>query len=277
MKGILIMIVFAFAFILAGCGNEQTTSKQVKENENKLPQQTEVEKVEDTPSKQAEIDEVENVPSQHTDDEKNTEPFELDTATYENGKLTIHYPQLIKMQNTELEQQINHLIKDEVILFLNQYQDGDAPLKMDYEVILPDSDTFSIQYTGNYNGGMYPTRLLFTTNIDWKTGEKIRLSDLFVLDEHFIETLKVAKYIDWENPPELNKEKQAAIIEYLNTINNQDLIGAFQKADHSNPEVNPYGIFSYYLNNTVVFSIQVPHALGDHAEFELNMDDLVLK
>ncbi|MEH7236660.1 hypothetical protein [Bacillus sp. JJ1562] len=241
MKRILFLVTFAFAFMLAGCESQQT------------------------------------VPSHQGEDENNAEHFEFDTATYENGELTIHYPQLLKMQNKDLEQQINHLIKDDAILFLNQFQDGDAPLKMDNHVILPESDTFSIHYTGNYNGGMYPTHLLFTTNIDWKTGEKIRLFDLFVLDEHFIETLKNAKYIDWENPPEPNKEKHAAIIEYLNTFNNQDLIEAIKKADHPNPEENPYGIFSYFLNNSVVISIQVPHALGDHAEFEVNFGDLVRK
>ncbi|RFB13539.1 hypothetical protein DZB84_16330 [Bacillus sp. HNG] len=247
-----ILVAFALAIILAGCQSQQTAPVQ-------------------------HTDDVDNKPPQQAADEENAEPFEVDTTSYQNGKLTIHYPQLVNMQNEELEQRINNRIKEDAILFLNQYQDGDAPLKMDYEVILPESDTFSVQYTGNYNGGMYPTHLLFTTNIDFKKGEKIRLPDLFVIDEPFIETLKKAKYIDWENPPDPNKEKQDAIIEYLNTFNNQDLIKAFHKADHPDPNENPYGIFSYFLNHTVVISIQVPHALGDHAEFEVNTRDWVRK
>ncbi|MFS0821939.1 hypothetical protein [Bacillus sp. 1P02SD] len=237
----LMVIMFGFSIMLTSCGSQQTT------------------------------------PSQQPKSDKNAEPFEVDTATYENGQVTIHYPQLTNMQNKDLEQHINTLIKEDAILFLNQYQDGDAALKMDYEVILPELDTFTVQYTGNYNGGMYPTHLLFTTNIDFKKGEKIRLPDLFVIDEQFIETIKNTKYIDWENPQEPNIEKQAAIIEYLNTFNNQDLVEAFTKADLPDPNENPYGIFSYYLNHTVVISIQVPHALGDHAEFELNTGDLMRK
>ncbi|THE10779.1 hypothetical protein E1I69_17710 [Bacillus timonensis] len=237
----LLLIVFGFSIMLTSCGNQQTT------------------------------------PSQQQESDKNAEPFEVDTATYENGQVTIHYPQLTNMQNKDLEQRINTLIKDDAILFLSQYQDSNAPLKMDFEVILPESDTFTVQYTGTYNGGMYPTHLLFTTNINFKKGEKIRLSNLFVIDETFIEALKNAKYMDWENPHEPNKEKQTAIIEYLKTYNNQDLIAAFTKADHPDPNENPYGVFSYIFNHTVVISMQVPHALGDHAEFEVDMGELERK
>ncbi|MEH7383574.1 hypothetical protein V7138_24155 [Bacillus sp. JJ1533] len=279
MRRILMVVVFVCALILTGCQSQQTApAQQVNDDEKSPPQQAEVDGNKNEPSQQVEeVDKEKEEPPKQPEEESNVEPFEINSAMYENRELTIHYPQLVNMQNKDLEQRINTFIKDDAVLFLNQYQDGGSPLKMDYEVILPESDTFTIQYTGNYNGGMYPTHLLFKTNIDWKKGEKIKLSDLFVIDEQFIETLKNGKYMDWENPPEPNKEKQAAVIEYLNTFTNQNLIEAFQKADHPNPEENQYGIFSHYLNNTVVISIQVPHALGDHAEFELNIADLVKK
>lgn len=251
MDKILLLVVFTCALFLAGCNSEQTgPSKQVDENH--------------TPPKQV-------------GEEKNTEPFEIDTATYEDGEITIYYPQLNKMPDKDLEQKINSLIKEDATLFLKQYQGGDSPLEMNYEVVLPDSDTFSIQYTGDYNGGMYPTSLFFTTIMDWKNGEKVRLSDRFVIDESLIEKWQNAPYMDWENPKEPNQKKQAAIVEYLNTFDSQTLIEAITNADHPNPEENLYGVFSYFLDDAVIISIQVPHALGDHAEFELKMNDLVKK
>lgn len=277
MNKILLLVVFACALFLAGCSTEQTgPSQQVDEN-NTPPKQVEVDEDDEATAEEAEVVEEEETPSKQVGEEKNTEPFEIDTVTYEDEELIIHYPQLNKMQDKELEQQINTLIQEDATLFLKQYQGGDSPLEMNYEVLLPDSDTFSIRYTGDYNGGMYPTNLFFTTTIDWKNGEKVRLADMFVIDEGFIEKLQNASYIDWENPKEPNQEKQDAIVEYVNTFDSETLIEAITKADHPNPEENPYGVFSYFLDDAVIISIQVPHALGDHAEFELNMNDLVKK
>nr|WP_304216535.1 hypothetical protein [Fredinandcohnia onubensis] len=276
MDKILLLVVFTCALFIAGCSSEQKgPSQQIDEN-NSPPKQEEVEENDDAPAKEAEVEE-EETPSKQVGEEKNTEPFEIDTATYEDGELTIHYPQLNKMQDKDLEQQINTLIKEDATLFLKQYQGGDSPLEMNYEVVLPASDTFSIQYTGDYSGGMYPTSLLFTTTIDWRNGEKVRLSDKFVIDVGFIEKLQNAPYIDWENPKEPNQEKQTAIVEYLDTFDSQTLIEAITKADHPNPEENPYGVFSNFLDDAVIISIQVPHALGDHSEFKLKMNDLVKK
>ena len=267
-------MIFACTLFLAGCGSEQTAPLQQEDEDNHhSSKQVEVGVDKKAPSEEADIEE--KTPSQQQDED--TEPFELVTDTYEDGKLTILYPQLYKMQDKDIEQQINTLIKEDVLLFFKQYQDGDSPLEMAYEVILPQSDTFSIQYTGDYNGGMYPTSLFFTTTIDWKKGEKVRFSDLYVIDDALIEKLKHATYVDWGNPKEPNQEKHAAIVEYLNTIEPQTLIEAIKQADHPNPVENPYGVFSYYLDDAVIISIQVPHALGDHAEFKLNRNNLVKK
>ena len=277
MNKILLLIVIACALFLAGCSGEQTgLSQQVNEEDNTSPKQGETDENDDAPAEETEVDE-EDTPSKHVEEETNTEPFEIDTATYEDGELTIHYPQLNEMQDKNIEQEINTLIKEDATLFIEQYHGSDSSLVMNYEILLPNADTFSIQYTGDYHGGMYPTSLLFTTTIDWKKGEKVRLSDKYVIDASFIEKLRNAPYIDWENPKEPNQEKQAAIVEYLNTINLQTLIDAITKADHPNPEENPYGVFSYFLDDAVIISIQVPHALGDHAEFELKMNALVKK
>nr|WP_309101150.1 hypothetical protein [Fredinandcohnia onubensis] len=277
MNKILLLVVFACALFLAGCSSEKTgPSQQVDEN-NTPPKQVEVDEDDQATTKEAEVDEEEETPSKQVGEEKITEPFEIDTATYEDGELIIYYPQLNKMQDKELEQEINTLIKEDATVFLQQYQGGDSPLEMNYEAVFPDSDTFSIRYTGDYNGGMYPTSLFFTTTIDWTNGEKVRLADMFVIDEGFIEKLENAPYIDWQNPKEPNQEKQAAIVEYVKTLDSPTLIEAVTKADHPNPEENPYGVFSYFLEDAVIISIQVPHALGDHAEFELKISDLVKK
>ena len=119
---------------------------------------------------------------------------------------------------------------------------------------------------------MYPTQLLFTTNINLKEGKKIRLSDVFSINERFVEQFKQSPYIDWENPSNPNKEKQAVVVEYLSSIKQQELMNAFKQADDPSIEDNPYGIYSYFKEGFLIISIQVPHALGDHAEFKMNVE-----
>lgn len=276
MKQLYKLIIFACALVLIGCGSQETSKSQQIDAKENTPTQQERETEAKKEPQQAASNIEEKATTNQTEDE-NAQLFEFNTATYENGELAIHYPQLANMKDKDLEQRINQLIKEDATLFLTQYQDSEASLEMTFEVNLSEADTFSILYTGDYNGGMYPTNLVFTTNIDWKKGKKVKLSELFVIDEHFIEALKKSKYLDRENPPEPNLEKEAAVIDYLNSFNTQDFIDALKKADHPNPEENPYGIFSYNLNDAVIISIQVPHALGDHAEFELNLDTLMKK
>ncbi|WP_449537628.1 hypothetical protein [Ferdinandcohnia sp. Marseille-Q9671] len=215
-------------------------------------------------------------PSKQSEEEEKPDTFQIATAIHEEGTYSISFPQLIQKQNSGLDM-INELIKKEAILFLEQYKDGGSSLSMDYQITFQTDDTVSILYTGDYSGGMYPTHLLFTTNIDLKNERKIELPDVFVIDEQFIETFREASYLDPDNPDSPNVEKQAAVIEYLTSMNTQELTNAFSKADRTNPKENLYGIFSYYTEDSLIISFQVPHALGDHAEFKLKVEDLKKK
>ena len=91
------------------------------------------------------------------------------------------------------------------------------------------------------------------------------------INEEFIDEFKQSPYIDRDQPSSPNKELEAAVIEYLNSFNQQELLEAFKQADHPSMEDNPYGIYSYFEKDHLIVSIQVPHALGDHAEFRMNV------
>ena len=51
------------------------------------------------------------------------------------------------MKNKTVEKQINTLLKSEVIQFVDQFEDVDATLDMEYRV-MDKQDTFSVVYTG---------------------------------------------------------------------------------------------------------------------------------
>lgn len=197
--------------------------------------------------------------------------FETIPETLQDGNLTIEYPQLSPVQDGAVEQQINEVIKEDVSLFMNDYKDPDASLNMDYKIMLQNDEILSIVYTGDYSftGGMYPSHFLFTTNIDMKTGEKIKLTDRFVIDEAFIDSFKQSPYIDREENQSNYMEKKAAVTEY---VFRQDLLEAFKNADQPSFVKNLYGVYTYYTEDALIISIQVPHVLGDHAEFKLSLE-----
>lgn len=201
--------------------------------------------------------------------------YQVNTTSYQNGDLIVHYPQLTGMENKTKEKQINNQLKNDVLQFVNQYENDDASLNMNYEVMMDTQDTLSILYTGDYSveGGIYPSHFLFTTNIDMRTGEKIRLPDRFSINEEFINKFKTSPYIDRENPASPNKEKSLAVKNYLDGINQPELIEAFNQADLPTAEENLYGIFSYFQEDGLIISIGVPHVIGDHAEFQVEMNE----
>ena len=80
------------------------------------------------------------------------DPFK--TSIYQNGHLSIEYPQLLKLDDENKELQMNEIVKQEAIKFVTQFEDDATALNIDDQVILNTHDTLSILYTGNYNGGM---------------------------------------------------------------------------------------------------------------------------
>lgn len=203
--------------------------------------------------------------------EEKVESYQIKKTLYQSGNLTIQYPQLTDMIDKMKEQQMNELLKTEAIKFVTQYGDSDSSLSMDYQVAVKTKDTLSVLYSGDYNGGMYPTHLIFTTNIDLQSGKKLRLSDVASINEEFIDEFKQSPYIDRDQPSSPNKELEAAVRESLDNFNHGELIEALKQADHPSMEDNPYGIYSYFEQDHLIVSIQVPHALGDHAEFRMNV------
>jgi len=203
-------------------------------------------------------------------------PYQVESLTYQDGNITIQYPQLTQMEDHNKQQKINNTIKKEAILFVNQYNAPDTTLNMDYQMMVNSSESLSILYSGDLSvtGGLYPSHLVFTTNMNVGTGEKLRALDQYVIDELFIDKLKNSSYLDWENSDSPNVEKKKAVIEYLNSISTNELIGALIHGDRPTIQENLYGVYTYFKDDSLIISIQVPHALGDHAEFRLKLDEL---
>lgn len=160
------LIITMIGLLLTGCGDLTTHSNQQESKDEHTP----------------------NV---------EREAFKLEKASFQTGDRFIHYPQLTEMENEELQKGINDLIKNDVSQFFQSYEDVDATLDLEYQVMTKSEDMLSIVYTGYYSlkSGMYPTHLLFSTNIDLNVGERRKLTHWVTIDESFIKEFWKAPFI----------------------------------------------------------------------------------
>ncbi len=264
----LVATIFSLSMLTAGCGSDAVDRKESEteeiETENKSPEQTQTP---ESPTPPTGIDEPQT-PSESS--------YVLEKTTYQTENLTIHYPQIQQLNHKEKEERINQRIKEEALYYIKQYDDPELTIEMDYEIMMRTPESLSIVYTGysNIEGGMYPTHHLFSTNIDIASGKKIKLLDPYTVNDTFVEALRTGTYLDRENPSQPNQEKVAAVFDYLNSVQNQELLDALKQGDNPNLEENLWTVFTYQTPDSLVVSLQVSHALGDHAEIILDRTKL---
>lgn len=266
-----IVCIFVFA---AGCDSKETKEKAdytkkpvtAADEENKKDNDTTNEKPDSNHSPDSEPSTGNN---ENEQDETSAPTSEIKKSTEHDGDRTIHYPQLV-MQDASEKRKNNDLIYSRVTAYASQYDGG--KLVVDFQIIWHTDDTLSILYNAEFNGGMYPSEHIFTTNIDLRNGEEITLSDVVVINEDFVNKLKNSTYLDSENLSSPNNEKKVAVLDYLNNIPVAELVSALKHADEVNTDTNLYSVYSYIQGDSVVVSIGVPHALGDHADFRISLD-----
>lgn len=84
-----------------------------------------------------------------------------------------------------------------------------------------------------------------------------------------MELLRKAKYVTYD--PDLEVESEAK--DYFNSYTNHELISYLEHSDEFS-EQNELGIYTYITNDSLGISFEVPHAIGDHAEFEISLSEL---
>ncbi|WP_252247576.1 DUF4163 domain-containing protein [Clostridium sp. ZBS4] len=234
-----------------------------KENENKLEDS---QKISDT-TKEKE--------SPKNLNEKSNE-YQVVSKDYSKNNVKINYPELKNSNDNEKLKSINRYLKEGALKVLDDYVKDDPNLKavnlnVNYDVKFKNEKYISIVYRGEVNveGAAYPSSIFYTTNVDLESGNIIRLSDYFNVDD-ILNELKDPKNIKVIAE---NDELAAAQKEFILNIGNDKLISMLKNADfhqvNGNIESPKEGVYSYLHKDSVVISLQVNHAIGDHAEFTL--------
>ncbi|QMV40484.1 polysaccharide deacetylase family protein [Cohnella cholangitidis] len=199
--------------------------------------------------------------------------YEVTSETYRNQDLILSYPQIIGLGDRAKEQAINKTLKNEALKVESLYADADENfhLEMKYAIQAQTPKYLSVMYSGTsvVPDAAYPTNLLFTTNIDILTGERMKLSDIVDINASFIENFKKGKYKPYD--PELQIEQE--IKESMNEYSDENWVSFFEHADDLGEE-NAMNVFSYLTDDALGISFGVPHAIGDHAEVEIAYEEL---
>lgn len=204
--------------------------------------------------------------------------YNINPKVYKNKNITVNYPQITNLGAANKQSTINQLIKNDVLSYVNKNIEADSSLELKYSVKLQTPDLLSIQYSGvaNAPNTAHPSNIFYTTNINMKDVKKLRLPDIVNVDANLVNAFKKGQYVDSRG---MSKEAQAQITGYVNdNISTSDLVKYFNGADSFDIEnVNQSNTFSYLTKDSIVISINVPHALGDHAEFSIPLTDKQLE
>jgi hypothetical protein len=185
-----------------------------------------------------------------------SEAFETDSKHY------IQYPQLNGKEysdvNTLIKNTVNHYWEE-----LTSNEDVDY-LLIDYRITHKSDNLLSIVFEGSLNvrTAAHPTDLFYTLNIDLNRSKKLRLSDIYYVNQDFARVI-----IDkWQ--AYLNECNSEAPTDTTEIDSNEDILNYLKQAD------NDSIICSYFTDKKVGVSISVSHVMCDHMEIEIEKDKL---
>ncbi|HBJ1647128.1 DUF4163 domain-containing protein [Clostridium botulinum] len=279
MKGIYALILTLVLSVgLISCADQKASSNNIKEyNEVSSEVNNEI-----ISNKEDKVDDYKKVSdtTKEKESSKNlkekSNEYELVSKNYNKNNVKINYPEIKKFNDDKKLKSINKYLKESALKVLDDYVKEDPNLEavnlnVNYDVKFKNEKYISIVYEGevNVNGTAYPSSIFYTTNVDLESGNIIRLSDYSNVND-ILNKLKDPKNIKVIAE---NDELAVAQKDFILNIGNDNLINMVKNADFH--EVNTKiespkdGVYSYFDKDGVVISLQVNHAIGDHAEFKL--------
>ncbi|NFO14118.1 DUF4163 domain-containing protein [Clostridium botulinum] len=279
MKGIYgIILTLVLSVGLISCTEQKVSSNNIKED-NTASSEVNNEKINNKENKVDDSQKVSDTTKEKESSknlkEKSNE-YELVSKNYNKNNIKINYPEIKKFNDDEKLKSINKYLKGCALKVLDDYVKEDPNLEavnlnVNYDVKFKNEKYISIVYEGevNVNGTAYPSSIFYTTNVDLESGNIIRLSDYSNVND-ILNKLKDPKNIKVIAE---NDELAAAQKDFILNIGNDNLINMVKNADFH--EVNTKiespkdGVYSYFDKDGIVISLQVNHAIGDHAEFKL--------
>ena len=269
-----VIITLGMVLCLGGCGQQsaEETESTVEFGEL-LPEQSEPIIIRESQPQTESEEETETQTEEETvafADEQ-TVQYDIESVTYEdtlNGscKVKVVFPQLIDMENTELQNTINENVKQMVMQEISE--ERLTAYGLGYQVATQGTGILSVIFRGycNYEGAAHPTNLIRTMNLDLTTGKNLRLKD-------YADMARIVSGLETASGYEIISEgvdmadfsaflNNGYVTDYAMTLLDYDV-------DWNNQELIPAG-YSAIRNNHVVLFVEAEHAMGDYVELEFD-------
>ena len=269
-----VIITLGMVLCLGGCGQQsaEETESTVDFGEL-LPEQSEPIIIREPQPQTESEEETETQTEEETvafADEQ-TVQYDIEGVTYEdtlNGscKVKVVFPQLIDMENTELQNTINENVKQMVMQEISE--EGLTAYGLGYQVATQGTGILSVIFRGycNYEGAAHPTNLIRTMNLDLTTGRNLRLKD-------YADMAQIVSGLETASGYEIISEGEdmADFSAFLNNgyVTDYAMTLLDYDVDWNNQELIPAG-YSAIRNNHVVLFVEAEHAMGDYVELEFD-------
>ncbi|MDI9508268.1 MAG: hypothetical protein GX319_04665 [Clostridiales bacterium] len=212
----------------------------------------------------------------------NGDGFKIEKRTFQNDTTYVEYPFIVSGADNGQLELLNNIIIEDVGKILNVYsayafgppsREEDIyksdVLRINYKIMRNDRDYLSIFYRADFFSpyAAYPTELVYTTNIDIKSGRRIKLSEIIEVNKSLVDDISSWELVSKNDGINDNKEYHQALIDYISGLGREVLLAGLMSADIIGAD-NYLGIYSYLTPQKIGISISVPNYLGDHVEFE---------
>lgn len=189
--------------------------------------------------------------------------------SHPNSRISIAYPVFLQSGMDE----INVDIAEFAAGFAKETygeDNSDLTLELDYEIKRYDKEYLSIVFegSGNVYAAAYPNHLFLTKNYDMQSKEEITLADICTVDADLAEKVYAAIRQKVETDSYYGSESPSAEIVQTIARNTDALLQELQTCD-----ADLDGCQSYMTSQMIGISLPVIHALGDHFEVEIPLEN----
>ncbi|MBS6397291.1 MAG: hypothetical protein KH452_09100 [Clostridiales bacterium] len=193
-------------------------------------------------------------------------PYRVETMTIGEGSMKIDCPQIEGFGDDLIQGKWNRIFLGTEERAMDEW-DGTGTYEVTYEVKTMTADVLSILMNGYVYGedAAHPYAFKYTYNIDLNTGESIRLRDHVDVEKVAENMFAGTGYYVEEDMAPFFMERLEAIYESPDA-----LARSLEGYDYAEDGSVPYG-YSYIADGKVWICMEVPHALGDYMEIELDV------
>lgn len=191
--------------------------------------------------------------------------YQVEALVLSKDHIEISCPQIKGLPDDQIQGKWNRIFLGTEERAMDEW-DGNGTYEVSYEIKTMTEDVLSILMNGYFyeEGAAHPSSFQYTYNIDLNTGESIRLADLVDVNRLAENMFNGTGYYVEETLASDFADRLKAIYESPGA-----LARSLEGYDYSEDESAPYG-YSYLQDGAIWLCMEVPHALGDYIEVELD-------